>query len=273
MNLIYKNTSKNGYYVYAYLRASNFTPYYIGKGSNDRAYDSSSHYIKRPKDKSLIIIMEKNLTELGALALERRLIRWYGRKDINYSNRPQGILHNKTDGGEGFSGFIQTTEHKRKNSEKQKLRPPASEKTRQKLKAANIGRIVSDKTKEQLRNIKKGIKWWNNGVRNTTSKECPGPNWVLGRLITEEYRNSIIKSNKSRIITNETRMKNSKNQTGLVFWNNGIENRRSKECPSNGWDRGKIGDCKLTGIKKSDTTRERMKLAWKKRKEQQSNKI
>ena len=196
------------YYTYAYLREDK-TPYYIGKGTGDRIY-STDKITKPPKDKSRIIYLKQNLTEEEAFRHEIYMIDVFGRKDLG-----TGILHNRTDGGEGSSGCIPSEETKRKLSEVNKGKivseetrkkisetskgktlseehikkiseankgHAVSEETKRKLSEAHKGNTLSEEHKRKLSEVRKGTKWWNDGCGNCKMMiECPGDGWKPGR--------------------------------------------------------------------------------------------
>ena len=152
------------FYVYAYLRNKDSstgkagTPYYIGKGTGNRAY--VKHYAPLPKDKSNITFIKQNLTEQQAHDLEIELIAKYGRKDLG-----TGILHNRTNGGEGISNPSVATREKlayakrnesaetrlkRSIAAKNRVRRPCSEETKRKISQANQGKKRTAETKEKM---------------------------------------------------------------------------------------------------------------------------
>jgi hypothetical protein len=105
------------FYVYAYLRSKDSPtskagiPYYIGKGTGKRAWATHGSKIQIPKLIENIVILETNLSEIGAYALERTYIRWYGKKTHG------GLLINLSDGGDGVSGYIRSESSKVRSKE------------------------------------------------------------------------------------------------------------------------------------------------------------
>jgi len=178
------------YYTYAYLREDK-TPYYIGKGKGNRAYRRSKTDIKPPKDKSRILILKKNLTEEEAFKHEIYMIAVFGRKDLG-----TGILHNKTNGGDGFSGFV------------------PSEETRKKLSEANKGRTFSQEHKEKLSIIRKGINLSEDTRRKIGESGRGRTPWNKGKTLSEETKRKISEAHTGKSLSEETKRKISEMNKG-----------------------------------------------------------
>jgi hypothetical protein len=220
----------NRFYTYAYLREDR-TPYYIGKGQGNRAYKKYRN-IKPPKDKSKIIFLKKNLLEEEAFKHEIYMIAVFGRKDLG-----TGILINKTDGGEGASGFRHSEEFKKKQTKVNKNTKWWNDGCGNFIRSAEcpgerwfpgMGE-ESKRSKVIVRTGKNsssyGKKCWNDGCGNSKrSVECPGSGWVLG--LGKEQKRKMSEANKDK-----------------RWWNDGNGNTKfAEECPGEGWvaGRGKL---------------------------------
>lgn len=54
--------------------------------------------------------------------------------------------------------------------------------TRQKMSEAHKGKHNSAEARKKMSEAHKGKLWWNDGISNKRSKECPGPECKRGKL-------------------------------------------------------------------------------------------
>ena len=163
------------YYTYAYLREDG-TPYYIGKGKGIRAYVKryGNGRARRPKNLKNIILLKQNIDEEEAFKHEKYMIAIFGRKDLG-----TGILHNRTDGGDGPSGHIPW----------------------------NKGIPMAEEVKAKISLNRKGISSHRPGFKHTdeTKKLCRQKS--LGRRHTKETCKKMSKSRIGHPVNEETRNK------------------------------------------------------------------
>ena len=178
-----------GYYVYYYIRNKDSlngtfgTPYYVGKGSGNRAWKSHTKTVKTPKDKSFIHIVCKGLTEEQAFMIEKLHIKLWGRIDIK-----TGVLLNKTAGGEGASGTIRSPETREKIRKTLQSKPGRkhTEKTKKLISERNKQRVLSPETQTRmLSGFIKGRGPKSQQTKNNISKA------LVGRNFSEDHKASL----------------------------------------------------------------------------------
>jgi hypothetical protein len=218
------------FYTYAYLRI-NGTPYYVGKGEKSRAYNKNHNNVYVPP-KERIIFLKKNILEEEAFKHEIYMISVFGRKDLG-----TGILHNRTNGGDGSSGRIVTESQKKKQSEKMKGRK---------------GPVISEEGRKKLSQIMRGNKRGKPHTQETKDKISKAHK---GKKLTKEHRKTLSEVHtdvKKGPCSQKTKDKISKahkdkkhsppSQKGTKWWNNGQINKRNVECPGEEWCLGKISN-------------------------------
>lgn len=182
----------NSYYIYMYINRD-LKPYYIGKGSQYRAYVKHNN-VHKPSDKSRIIILYDNLTEEEAFEKEKYLIELFGRKCNN-----TGILLNIHEGGTGGNfehlGEERHEEIKRKRVESYK-------------------RAYHSKTEEEKEKIRKNISKSRKGKKNIKNSlfrkgKTPAktPDGTVILVTKEEFRSNtqLVGLNKGRKFKQEVK--------------------------------------------------------------------
>ena len=214
------------YYTYAFLREDR-TPYYIGKGKGNRAYRRRDKGIKPPKDKSKILILKQNLTEEESFRHEVYMIAVFGRKDLG-----TGILHNRTNGGDGVSGAVVSDETRRKMSEALKGKPRSKE-IRRKISEAHKGKTHSEKSRRNMSESQKGKTFSEETKRKLSEAK-------KGKTHSEETKAKMSEAHKGKTNSEESKRKLSEANKGRKWWNDGCGNRkRMVECPGDGWRLGR----------------------------------
>jgi len=178
-----------GFYTYLWLREDG-TPYYVGKGTKNRAFLRSRHRLSPPPDERIII--QSFECEEDAFFAEKFLIALYGREDLG-----EGRLLNLTDGGEnpppkkkGCKGPSEEARKKISETLKRKgIKPPSQ-----------LGRIKSEETKRKLSESLKGHKCkpQSEEQRRKHSEFMIGTSFHKGHKHSEEARRKMSEAARNR---------------------------------------------------------------------------
>lgn len=219
-------------YVYILYREDGVTPFYVGLGIGNRwlAHERDAERNKTYKDR-IILKMRRNgclqvpkmkiaegLTRPQAALMEIDLIAKFGR-------HPNGLLTNRTAGGEGF--LDPSDDVREKLCIARRRRPPASAETRAKISEKNRGKLHGPCPEERKERIRASVK----GFRHTdeakakisqASRQHGIPSAVRAKMVASRIVNGTNKHSKETI----ERLRVA--STGRTHSPESIEKRRKK---------------------------------------------
>ena len=253
LELMNENENRE-FYVYLHIRLDNMTPFYVGKGKRDRAYNldrGNFHNCIRDEYGCKVVIIKDKLTESQAFRLEKRMIEYYvltlgygipidGYRD--FSNNK--YLTNFTWGGEGASGlnpYANKTKEEMEtigkkisekiSGEKNGMfgKNPFAKKTEEEME------VIANKKSNSMKGKMVGEKnpmYGKNPYANKTEEEME----IIGRKISEKVKGKNSFENKtkeemeiiSNKISNSLKGKNAGEKSGM--WGKPAPNRSKVIC-------------------------------------------
>lgn len=213
------------FYVYILFRPWDGSPFYVGKGKNDRIRmherKANKHYnerlaniIKKARKLGLEIpkiIIRSGLSEQDAFDTEMAFIGAIGRREDG------GPLVNLTRGGEGVSNLSPSSRLKMSQARRQRIIKPE---TRAKLSAAGLGRKHSVESKAKIGAASRGkprsaevrekLKKANLGKKNgppSAATRAKISAAKMGHDVSEETRNKLSIAKKGKRLSEETKAK------------------------------------------------------------------
>ena len=234
--------------------------YYIGChwGTENDGYICSSRrmrdaYRRRPQDFKKRII-QKNIDRDNLLSEEHKWLQLISDEELGvkyYNLHKHHFGHWSIDDrtnltikqklSEASKNLHKNSEYREKYLEGRKKLPPRSEEAKRKTATANTGKKRTEETKRKISESNKGkvLGPLSDEHRKKVSESLKGEkNPFYGKKHSHEkmklISEKISMSLKGRIPKNIEMMK------GTFWWNNETINKRSKDCPGEGWTKGKI---------------------------------
>lgn len=220
---------ERNHFIYIHTRLDKNEVFYVGLGTSPVRYTTyqqkyhrafvkirrNRHWnsITKNIDYKIEIIFETNNLKI-AKEKEIYYISLYGRNDLN-----KGNLCNYTDGGDGVANL--SFETKQMMSDKAKNRVPnrkgikLSEETKNKLRIANLGKVISEETRMKMSKSQK--------LRNSKKIKIEKIVIKKKRFCSEETKKKIGLANSGRKMSESQKLKISNSKKGKTSWNKGLK--------------------------------------------------